>query len=351
MLLRELGESPLWVSVYYGNWAIRYVRSEHQDALRLAEEMVERAQGQNDDAAALVAHRVLGTTQSMLGRTGEALLNVERAWQLYDPGRHRALSSMVGQDPGAAALVYKAICLALRGTLTEAIRTGQAGVALARASGHPLTIAYTLGHANLLWLILGDLPRATSTNDENLAYTEVNGIRIWQVFSLGWQVIPHAMAGRHQEAMAVAGQTLPRFKATGTALFLPFLLGGEARSLLALGRHADCMARLEEAKVRIGASSERWFEAEIHRLEGDLHLAEGDVRAAEHCYRRAIDIARSQEGKLFELRAATSLARLLAETGERQQALDLLTAVHGWFTEGFEAADLVEARALLENLR
>ncbi len=350
-LLHRIGDSPLWMPVYYGNWAVRYVRANHQDALRVAEEMVERARGQDDDAATLVAYRVLGTTQSMLGRTAEALLNIERAWQLYDPARHRALTSMVGQDPGAAALIYKAICLGYSGALDEATRTAESAVALARESRHPLTIAYTFGHANLLWSVLADLPRATAINDENLAYSEVNGIRIWQVFSLVWQAVVLEQSDRHQEALAVAGEALPRLVATGTALFQPFLHSAVATSLLALGRHAECEARLEDARRQIETSGERWIEPDIHRIEGNLRLARGDEAAAQLCYRRAIEIARGQEGRLLELRAATALCRLLASQGQRRQAQDLLTPLYGWFTEGFDARDLVEARALMDELR
>ncbi|MEZ5905615.1 MAG: hypothetical protein R3C69_11135 [Geminicoccaceae bacterium] len=349
-LLRKIGESALWLPVYYGNWAVRYVQARHQDALRVAEEMVERAQGRGDDAATLVAYRVLGTTQSMLGRIDEALSNIEIAWEHYDPSRHRALSSMVGQDPGAAALIYKAICLGYRGALDEAIRTADSAIALARESRHPLTIAYTLGHANLLYAVIGDLPRATAINEENLAYSEVNGIRTWEVFSLAWQAVAHALAGRHQEALAVAGHALPRFVSTGTAVFLPFLHSAVATSLLALGRHADCEARLGDARRQIEASGERWIEPDIHRIEGNLRLARGEAAAAERSYRRAIEIARGQEGRLLELRAATELGRLLANQGQRDRAHDLLTPLYGWFTEGFDARDLVEARAVLDAL-
>ncbi len=323
-LLRELGDSARWAPVYYGNWAVRYVRAEHHDALRFANEMVDRAQASADGVATLVAHRLLGTTQMMMGRSGEALVNFERALQIYDPARHRALAGLFGQEPGVSALVYKAICLGVRGELAEASRTAEAGVDLARESKHPLTIAYTLGHANVLWILLADLPRAKSTADENLAYSDANGIKTWQIYALGWRAVTYALAGRHLEALEAVGQVLQRSAAAGTGLFVPFLLSGEVRSLLALGRHAECAAKLDEAKQRMADSGERWIEADILRIEGDLHLAQGDRAGAERSYRMAIEVAVQQEAKLLELRAATSLARLWADQGDRQRALDLL---------------------------
>ena len=247
-------------------------------------------------------------------------------WRSTIPSRHRVFAGLFGQEPGVSALVYKAICLGLRGELADAARTAEAGVALARESEHPLTIAYTLGHANLLWILLADLPRAKATADENLAYSDANGIKTWQIYALGWRAMADALAGRHLEALDAIGQVLLRSAAAGTGLFVPFLLSGEIRSLLALGRHADCAARISEAKERMADSGERWIEADILRLEGDLHLAKGDMAAAERSYGMAIEVAIQQEAKLFELRAATSLARLWADQGERRRALDLLGA-------------------------
>jgi tetratricopeptide (TPR) repeat protein len=221
---------------------------------------------------------------------------------------------------------------------------------MARESKHPLTIAYTLGHANMLWVLLADLPRAKAAADENLAYSDANGIKTWQIYALGWQAMANALAGRHLEALDAARQVLLRSGAAGQGLFVPFVLSGEIRSLLALGRHADCAARIGEAKERMADSGECWIEADILRLEGDLHLAKGDMAAAENSYGRAIEVAVQQEAKLLELRAATSLARLWADQGERQRALDVLAPVHGWFSQGFDAADVATARLLLDEL-
>jgi class 3 adenylate cyclase/predicted ATPase len=350
-LLRELGESPLWVSVYYGNWAVRYVQAAHQDARLLADEMVAQAEGRRDEIAVLVAHRILGTSQTMLGRSGEALDHLERALQLYDPARHRPLATLVGQDPGAAALAYKAICLGLRGNLDEACRTAEAGVALARETEHPLTIAYTLGHTNLLWLFIRDLPRAVATLNENLAYSDTNGIRVWQAFSLGWRVVTESLSNRHEAALVAAERARPLRAAAGSSVFLPLILGGELASLLALGRHAACEALLRTIREQIEVSGELWYEADIHRLEGDLRLAKNDPTGAERSYGLAIDLASRQDAKLFELRACRALARLWAARSERQRALDLLAPVYGWFTEGFNMPDLIEAKALLDELQ
>ncbi len=349
-LLRRSGESPLWFAVYYGNWVVRYVRAEHREALPLAQDLAERAARGADDGAEVVAHRILGTSHAMMGLTGEALRHLDRAIQLYDPVRHRGLIGQVGHDSGVAVLAYRSLALGQRGFLDQASEAAQAAVALARETRHPLTLAYAMGHANILWLMLGDTVRARAVAEENLAYTEANGIRIWHVFTLGWLVVLHSSSGQHAQALAAAEQVRPLFAATGTGLFLPFVATGELRSLQVLGRLDDCERRLAEVQAQIAASAEHWIEADIHRIAGDLRLAQGDRPAAAACYRRAIDLAAAQEARLFELRAATSLARLVTQDGARQEALAVLAPIHAWFTEGFATPDLIEAKALLEEL-
>jgi class 3 adenylate cyclase/tetratricopeptide (TPR) repeat protein len=346
-LLHELGQSPLWLSIYYGNWAYRYVGADLRAALRLGEEMAERAALGTDDAATMVSHRLLGTCHSIMGRSGEALRHLDTARQLYDPLRHQSLAVLVGQEPGVTIVCYQALSLAQRGFSDQARQHVDPVVDLARKSGHALTIAYALGHATVISLVLRETTRAMAFANENLAFCEAKGIKVWQAYSLGFLAVAGSLSGQDDAALAAAERARPLLEATGTRLFVPLILSGELRSLLALGRYAACAERLHDIRARTEAGAEHWLDADIQRLEGDLRLAQGDPAAAEACYRRAIDIAITQEAKLFELRATTALARLWAERGERQQALDLLAPIHGWFTEGFDLPDLIESKALL----
>ena len=139
--------------------------------------------------------------------------------------------------------------------------------------------------------------------------------------------------------------------ATGAGIFQPWYFALLAAAHAQLGDPEAGLAALADAETRMGQSGERWPEAEIHRLKGELMLSlEGADTGAERCFRRSIEVAREQQARSPELRATVSLARLWAERGERQKAHDLLAPVYGWFTEGFDTADLEDARALLDEL-
>lgn len=140
------------------------------------------------------------------------------------------------------------------------------------------------------------------------------------------------------------------YLATGSRLFIPFLSIETAKTLLDGGHLAEAKSYTRQAHDYRDRTGERWAEAEIHRVDGDIAKTEGDAAAAARRYRRAIDVARAQQAKLWELRAATSLAGLLGENGERRQGLDLLRPVRDWFTEGFDRPDLIDAKALLDDL-
>ena len=142
---------------------------------------------------------------------------------------------------------------------------------------------------------------------------------------------------------------LPLLEASGTSLYLPLTLSFQLNALVALGRFDKAAAVVREIDRRIEASAERWNESDIRRIEGDLRLAQGAADGAERCYRQALTIAGEQKAKAFELRAATALARLLAERGKRQIGYDLLAPVYGWFSEGLDLPDLKDARALLDE--
>jgi predicted ATPase len=145
-------------------------------------------------------------------------------------------------------------------------------------------------------------------------------------------------------------EALDRLRANGDEDFLPHALALLAEAHGDLGQTAEALALVDEALARLEGTDERLFEAEVHRIKANLLLASSADRAEAYLF-RAIAAARAQDAKLWELRAATSLARLWAERGERQKAGDLLAPVHAWFTEGFDSADLKDAGALLDDLR
>jgi predicted ATPase len=140
------------------------------------------------------------------------------------------------------------------------------------------------------------------------------------------------------------------YHATGARFQSTYHLILLAQALADCGRYGEGLAELREAAALAEETGERYVEAEIHRLEGNLLLAENGSAEAGACYLRALEVARAQEARSLELRAACDLARLWAEQGRRSEARDLLAPVYGWFTEGFDTADLKEAKTLLDKL-
>jgi predicted ATPase len=159
-----------------------------------------------------------------------------------------------------------------------------------------------------------------------------------------------AMQAPSTEAVAEIRRSIKAYRATGTRLQSTHHLTLLAQALAACGQYREGLAVLREAAALVEDTGERYVEAEIRRLEGNLLLIENGPAQAEARYASALEVARSQEGRSFELRAAVSLARLWEEQGRQAEARDLLAPVYGWFAEGFDTADLKEAKVLLEEL-
>jgi predicted ATPase len=182
--------------------------------------------------------------------------------------------------------------------------------------------------------------------------TRDQGFAHWHAtatFLHGWAF---AAAGAVAAGLDEMRRGLAAKQATGAQLKVPYYLGLMAGVLGGAGSGSEALALLDEALARVNRTGERWFEAELHRLKGEalLRLSTASFSEGEACFVKALTVAREQGAKMWELRAATSLARLWAEQGERRKAYDLLAPVHGWFTEGFDTADLKDAKALLEEL-
>ena len=159
-----------------------------------------------------------------------------------------------------------------------------------------------------------------------------------------------AMLDPRDEFVAEIREALSAYRSTGARFQGTHHLILVAHALAARGHHDEGLAALREAGVLADETGERYVQAEIHRLEGVLLLAKNGSAEAEACYLKALDVARAQQARSLELRAACDLARLWAEQGRRNEARDLLAPVYGWFTEGFDTTDLKEAKALLDEV-
>ena len=180
----------------------------------------------------------------------------------------------------------------------------------------------------------------------------MQGFPLWAAMGRGLHGWALAMQGQGAEGMAQVRQGIAAMRATGAALFVPYLCTLLADVAAHLGHPADGLQALTEAQTLVEQHEERWWEAEICRLRGVVLLQQPGTppEEAEAWLQRALDVARRQEAKALELRAAMSLSRLWQQQGKREEARALLAPVYGWFTEGFDTADLQEAKALLDEL-
>jgi predicted ATPase len=301
----------------------------------------------------VVGHRILGTFLFQLGRLAESLAHSERALALYDPVRDRNSRFVYAIDSRVVCLLWLSQALLALGYPEQAqVRQGEA-LATARELAHPNTIAQALFCDWTLHQLLRDGRATQAQAEELIALTTERGLPLWLAAGVvirGWAL---AASGRAADGIAVIRRGLADYRATGAELFSPYFLalladvhGRVNRAAIGLGLLADALDVVERTGVR-------WIEAELHRLRGELLLTvpEADQPEVETCFVRALTVAREQGARLWELRAATSLARLWRDQGRRAEAHDLLAPIHDWFTEGFDTPDLREAGELLDELR
>lgn len=270
---------------------------------------------------------------------------------LYDPQRDRSLAARCITDPRASGLSFLALVLWITGRPDQAQRTARKATRHAAELGHANTIGHIFCHGGgELAQFLHDVPAVRGYADAVLTLAAEHDMPMWRGYGIvmrGWAA---AQEGQPWEGAVLVREGIELLDALGTVFHRTLHLGILAAIHARLG-DMDAGARvLEEARAEVERTDVRLCEAELHRLEGELRLLAGAPDEAEACLARALALARQQEARAFELRAATSLARLLHDQGRRREARDLLAPVHGWFTEGLDTPDLVDAKALLDLL-
>jgi predicted ATPase len=278
---------------------------------------------------------------------------LESAVALYDPERHRSLIFRYGgTDVGVVCLSFSALTLWHLGYPDQSLKRGNEALTLAQTLSHP----FSLSSAGLFVGVLRQYRREARAAQENadgaIALSAEHGFTQHLAFATslgGWAM---AEQGRNEEGIAQIQEGLAALRETGAELFRPHSLSLLAESYMERGRLDDGLSALTEALAAAHEHEDRHNRAEMHRLKGELLLKHSDSNAARArgCFERAIEIARKQSAKSWELRATTSLARILAREGRREEARAMLTEIYNWFTEGFDTADLKDAKALLDEL-
>jgi predicted ATPase len=351
-LCQQVGETPELVPVLFGLWRYYLVRPQLRTTRELGETLLRLAQHADDPALAVVAHYALGVTWLCLGALPAARLHLEEAIARYTPDQRCAPVFRMGHDPGVACRVHAARTLWLLGYPEQALARLHEALTLAHELSHPFSLAWARCMAAIVSQYRRDVPATYEHAEATVMLSTEQGFPLYAAYGTslrGWAL---AMQGQGEEEMAQVRQGIAAVRATGAALFVPYFNALLADVAAHLGHTADGLQALAEAHTLVEQQEERWWEAEVHRLRGALLLRHpGTPQAeAEAWLQRALDVARRQQAKALELRAAMSLARLWQQRGKRAEAYDLLTPIYGWFTEGFDTADLKQAKVLLETL-
>jgi predicted ATPase/class 3 adenylate cyclase len=344
-----LNDTPNLPKALWGEFVHHHVRAETVRSHRAAEELLDLAGRQNDTATLVEGHRAVGDSWLHRGELGAARAHLEQGLALYDPAQHRSLTALFAENARVAMLSFLSLTLGLLGFADQARARSREALAEARELSHPISLAFALSVGCRLHFVLDDPRTVAVLADELIALTTEQRFAFFLAMATtyrGWTLVK---AG-DQTGMDLLRRGIDGFQASGAAWILPFYLAQLSTAYAKAGRPEEGLGRLSEALALTETSGVRWFEAELHRRRGELlraaHL--GADAEAEACFRRAMTIAHRQQAKLWELRAAISLARIRRDHDTCGDAYTHLAPVYGWFTEGFDTPDLQEAKTLLD---
>ena len=351
-LCQHVGETPELFPVLFGLWRFYGARSQWHTARELGDTLLRLAQQAHEPALSVLAHWALGLTCLWLGALPAARLHLEEAITRYTPDQRDASMFRMGLDPGVACRAYVTMPLWLLGYPAQAVTRLHEALALAQELAHPYSLVCARGCATRIAQLCRDVPAAHEHAAVTVTLATTQGFPQWAALGTGVRGWALAMQGQSEEGLAQVRQGIAAWRATGAAWFIPYFCTLLTEIFDSLGHTADGLQALAEAHTLVEQQEERWWEAEVSRLRGVLLLRQPGTPQgeAETWLQRALDVARRQDAKSLELRAVMSLARLWQQQGKRAEARALLTPVYGWFTEGFDTADLQEAQALLEAL-
>jgi predicted ATPase len=351
-LCQQVGETPQLFPTLRGLCRFYLMRGALPTARELGEQLDRLAQREATPTLRVEAHAALGHALFFLGEFAAARTHLEQGIALTDPTAQRALALRQGEAPGVMCLAFAAPTLWCLGYPEQAVRWSQEALALAQTLAHPLSLAFALHWAAVLHHHRLGVPAVQALADALLTLATAQRFPLWEGFGTFWRGWTLAMQGQGEAGLAQMHQGMATVLATGQTLSRPFCLVPLAEAAGHTGQVAEGLRLLAEALTALEKSERGDLLAEAYRLQGELRLRQGtpDVTQAEACFQQALAIARRQQAKSWELRTAISLACLWQCQGKRAAAHELLAPIYDWFTEGFDTADLQEAKALLDEL-
>jgi predicted ATPase len=340
-LCRALGE----LAVLY------YVRAQNRKARDLAQEALALAQQSDDPLLIATSHWFIGFISFSLGDYTTAQAHLRQTISFYDPQQHhRAFVLLRGSDAGASALSYEACCLWCLGYPEQALARSEEALALAGELDHPFTLADVLAYGGCVFHAMRRDVHALNDCAQKLMQLSTEKLPSWVCTAECFAGEALAMLGQVAEGISQLRKGMADTEAMGMHCYWSGTLRALAEAQAKAGRPGEGLATLDEALMLAEETEERYWDPELYRLKGELLMLQGEDAEAEASFLKAIDIARGQQAKSWELRATVSLCRLWQKQGKQEEARQALAEVYGWFTEGFDTPDLQEAQTLLQEL-
>jgi class 3 adenylate cyclase/predicted ATPase len=349
-LWEQLGSPSEFLHIPYGQSLHHVFRGELDLAQRLDEDLLRLSRQRNDSTGLVLGHISSGQTLLFAGGFASSRSHFEEALALYDPILCRSLARHAGPHPQVSALGYLGIDLLCLGYPHQALVQSRAAIAKARGLAHPPSLAASLALGTLLLLLSRDNVALDKRAGQLVAVATEQGFPRWHAqgtICRGWVKVKN---GDVVEGISLLRSGSKAYRATGSLSWMPQYFALLARACEIAGQIEEGLTLLDDALEIAERTGERSLEAELNRHKGQLLLRQGHTEAAEVLYRKALGIAAEQGAKLWELRAAMSLARLRRDQGHGAEARDLLAPVYAWFTEGFDTPDLKDAKVMLDEL-
>jgi len=353
-LCERLGKPPEYLQVMFWLATVSVVRGELPQALEAVATLLSAAEARDDRPALINATRGRAMILFFLGRIVEARDAIERAVELFNVSRDadRMAARAAGQDAGVAMLALSSWVLWVLGQVDGAVTQMDAALERANAVQHAHTHAYAWYYASVLHTLRGEATIAQAYAERCLAISEQHGFRQWLGLSRAIRGICAAMLDASSSQFDEVTTALDEYQRAGYQLGITAQFVLACPALLVRNEAAAALELIDQGFSIVSHNSERCFEAELYRLKARVTLMRGALDAeAESLLDQALRIARSQQARSLELRAATDLARLWMQQGKHAEAVDVLTSIHSRFTEGFDTRDVKEARAVLAQLQ
>jgi len=349
-LWEQLGSPSEFVRVPFGQTRYYAHRGELDRAQSLAEDLLRVSAQRNDSVGLVLGHLSSGRTLMFTGSFVSSRSHLEAALALCDPNLDDMLVRQTGIHPRAVSQAILGTVLFCLGFQDQALVLTDAAITEATRLAHPPTLALNLSMDARLFALIGNYIALDSRANQLVALATEQGFPYWRAMGTIYRGWVNVINGDLTEGMSLLRSGSTAYCATEAELLVPYYNALLARACESAWQLEESLALFDEGFKIIERTGERWFVAELNRHKGRLLLRQGHPEAAEELYLKALRIAKEQEAKLWELRAAVSFGYLCCDQGRHAEARDLLGSIYGWFTEGFHTPDLKEAKALLRKL-